>query len=75
MVQIFSTDLDLSHHQQLIEIIIASHLGLSPDVCHLVNLENWIDGSFNVCVCRYRHPKPIFQEAGDDAASTIMPSW
>ena len=41
----------LYRNRKLIETTIARHLGLtSADTCHLVDVEDWIDGSFNVCI-------------------------
>lgn len=36
-------------NRKLIKTIVAHHLGLaSADTCHLVDVEDWIHGSFNV---------------------------
>ncbi|KKZ64744.1 hypothetical protein EMCG_09348 [[Emmonsia] crescens] len=41
----------LYRNRKLIEAIVAHHLGLtSADTCHLVDVKDWIDGSFNVCI-------------------------
>lgn len=41
----------LYRNRKLIETTVARHLGLaSADTCHLVDVEDWIDGSFNVCI-------------------------
>lgn len=40
----------LYRRRKLIETIVADHLGLSIDTCHLVDVEDWIHGSFNVCI-------------------------
>ena len=41
----------LYRNRKLIEKIVAHHLGwTSKDTCHLVDVEDWIDGSFNVCI-------------------------
>ncbi|RJE26604.1 Phosphotransferase enzyme family [Aspergillus sclerotialis] len=37
--------------RQLIKKLVARHLGLgSADACHVVDVEDWIHGSFNVCI-------------------------
>ncbi|KAK2808898.1 hypothetical protein FQN50_004374 [Emmonsiellopsis sp. PD_5] len=33
-----------------IEAVVAYHLGLSPKECHVVEVKQWIHGTFNVCV-------------------------
>ncbi|KAJ5714476.1 uncharacterized protein N7483_011657 [Penicillium malachiteum] len=40
----------LFQNRQLIKKIIGRRLGLSSDSCHLVDVEDWIHGSFNVCI-------------------------
>ncbi|KAE8351702.1 hypothetical protein BDV28DRAFT_162229 [Aspergillus coremiiformis] len=41
----------LYRSRKLIETIVAHHLGLaSADLCHVVDVEDWIHGSFNVCI-------------------------
>lgn len=41
----------LYQSRKLIQTIMAHHLGLaSADICHIVNVEDWIHGSFNVCI-------------------------
>lgn len=41
----------LNHHQGWIKNIVAHHLNLnSTDTCHVPNIENWLHGSFNVCI-------------------------
>ncbi|TPX22606.1 hypothetical protein DIZ76_014483 [Coccidioides immitis] len=41
----------LYRNRKLIETIVAHRLGLaSANACHLVDVEDWIDGSFNVCI-------------------------
>ncbi|KAL1885234.1 hypothetical protein Plec18167_001891 [Paecilomyces lecythidis] len=41
----------LYRNRKLIETIVAHHLGLpSADVCHIVDVEDWVHGSFNVCI-------------------------
>ncbi|KAJ5246544.1 hypothetical protein N7468_001527 [Penicillium chermesinum] len=40
----------ISRNRKLIRRIIGRHLGLPSDACHLVSVEDWIDGSFNVCI-------------------------
>ena len=41
----------LYRNRKVIERTVAHHLGLtSADRCHLVDVEDWIDGSFNVCI-------------------------
>lgn len=39
----------LVRNHKLIRKIVAHHLGLTSR-CHLVEVEDWIDGSFNVCI-------------------------
>ncbi|PWY72464.1 hypothetical protein BO94DRAFT_569040 [Aspergillus sclerotioniger CBS 115572] len=41
----------LYQHRGVISVIAAHHLGLaSADACHVVDVEEWIHGSFNVCI-------------------------
>lgn len=41
----------LRRNRKLIETTVARHLGLtSADRCHLVDVEDWINCSFNVCI-------------------------
>ncbi|KKK22777.1 hypothetical protein ARAM_007695 [Aspergillus rambellii] len=41
----------LYQHRTLIESIVACHLGLtSANSCRLAEVEDWIDGSFNICI-------------------------
>lgn len=41
----------LYRNRELIKSLITRHLGLaSRDSCHLVDVEDWIHGSFNVCI-------------------------
>jgi hypothetical protein len=41
----------LYRSRKQIESIVAHHLGLrSADTCRIVEIENWIHGSFNVCI-------------------------
>jgi len=41
----------LYRNRNLIESVIAQQLGITAiDACHLVDLEDWIDGSFIVCI-------------------------
>lgn len=41
----------LSRNRELIKSLIAHHLGLtSADLCRVVDVEDWIHGSFNVCI-------------------------
>ena len=41
----------LYRSRELIEKLVARHLGLgSADACHVVDVEDWIHGSFNVCI-------------------------
>lgn len=41
----------LYRNRELIKTIVAHHLGLaSIDACHVVDVEDWIHGSFNVCI-------------------------
>ncbi|KAJ5104890.1 hypothetical protein NUU61_002237 [Penicillium alfredii] len=41
----------LYRSRKLIQTIVAHHLGLaSADTCHIVDVEDWIHGSFNVCI-------------------------
>ncbi|GLA68231.1 hypothetical protein AtubIFM55763_003300 [Aspergillus tubingensis] len=41
----------LYRNRKLIESIVAHHLNLpSADTCHAVDVEEWIHGSFNVCI-------------------------
>lgn len=53
----------LYRNRGLIESMVAKQLGITAiDACHLVDLEDWIDGSFNVCIrvdidTRARFPK------------------
>jgi hypothetical protein len=32
------------------ETVVAHHLNLSSAVCHVAGIEDWLQGSFNVCV-------------------------
>jgi hypothetical protein len=41
----------LYRNRELIKSLVARHLGLgSRDLCHVVDVEDWIHGSFNVCI-------------------------
>ncbi|KAE8150258.1 hypothetical protein BDV25DRAFT_154759 [Aspergillus avenaceus] len=41
----------LYQNRELIKSLVAHHLGFaSPDVCRVVDVEDWIHGSFNVCI-------------------------
>ncbi|KAJ5144449.1 hypothetical protein N7526_001957 [Penicillium atrosanguineum] len=41
----------LYRNRELIKSVVARHLGLgSRDLCHVVDVEDWIHGSFNVCI-------------------------
>lgn len=41
----------LYRNRRLIESVVARHLGITAiDACHLVDVEDWIDGSFNICI-------------------------
>lgn len=41
----------LYRSRKLIQQIVAHHLGLaSANACHIVDVEDWIHGSFNVCI-------------------------
>ncbi|PGH18438.1 hypothetical protein AJ79_00507 [Helicocarpus griseus UAMH5409] len=41
----------LCRSRRLIQKIVGHHLGLhSLDICHVVDVEEWIHGSFNVCI-------------------------
>lgn len=41
----------LCRSRKLIQKIVSHHLGLaSADTCHVVDMEDWIHGSFNVCI-------------------------
>jgi len=41
----------LSRNRGLIRSLVTHHLGLaSEDLCHVVDVEDWIHGSFNVCI-------------------------
>ncbi|KAL2811735.1 hypothetical protein BDW59DRAFT_54160 [Aspergillus cavernicola] len=41
----------LNDHQSWIKNIVAHHLNLnSPDACDVSKIENWLHGSFNVCI-------------------------
>ncbi|PYI04785.1 hypothetical protein BO78DRAFT_431105 [Aspergillus sclerotiicarbonarius CBS 121057] len=41
----------LYQNRKLIESIVARQLGITTvNACHLVDVEDWIDGSFNVCI-------------------------
>ncbi|KAL4886507.1 hypothetical protein BJY04DRAFT_228365 [Aspergillus karnatakaensis] len=41
----------LNNHQSWIKSIVAHHLNLnSPDACHVHDVQNWLHGSFNVCI-------------------------
>lgn len=41
----------LYRRRELIRKLVAHHLGLaSTDACHVINVEDWIHGSFNVCI-------------------------
>jgi hypothetical protein len=41
----------LYRNRELIKNLVARHLGLtSAETCHLADVEDWIDGSFNVCI-------------------------
>jgi hypothetical protein len=36
--------------RSLVELLVAHHLGLSPSICHAADCEEWMHGSFNLCV-------------------------
>ncbi|GKZ36754.1 hypothetical protein AbraIFM66950_007951 [Aspergillus brasiliensis] len=41
----------LNAHQSWIKDVVAHHLNLgSPDACQVSNIEDWLHGSFNVCI-------------------------
>ncbi|KAK1141276.1 hypothetical protein N8T08_009179 [Aspergillus melleus] len=40
----------LDANRSWIENVVAHHLGLSSTMCHLTDLEDWLHGSFNVCI-------------------------
>lgn len=41
----------LNDHRDWIKNVVAHHLNLtSPDACHVSEVENWLHGSFNVCI-------------------------
>jgi hypothetical protein len=51
----------------LIATIAAHHLGLtSADICHVVDVEDWIHGSFNVCI------RIDIDGQGQDAGGQVM---
>jgi hypothetical protein len=51
----------------LIATIAAHHLGLtSADICHVVDVEDWIHGSFNVCI------RIDIDGQGQDAGTQVM---
>ncbi|PYI28058.1 hypothetical protein BP00DRAFT_459711 [Aspergillus indologenus CBS 114.80] len=50
----------LHNHQSWIQNTVAHHLNLnSPNLCHVSNIEDWLHGSFNVCVPVTIRPKGI----------------
>lgn len=40
----------LNHRRNWMSAIVAHHLGLSPDVCDVSHPDDWVHGSFNVCI-------------------------
>ncbi|KAL4779890.1 hypothetical protein BJX76DRAFT_364824 [Aspergillus varians] len=41
----------LNNHQDWIKNTVAHHLNLNPsDICHVSKVEDWLHGSFNVCI-------------------------
>ncbi|KAH8425305.1 uncharacterized protein LDX57_003062 [Aspergillus melleus] len=40
----------LDANRSWIENVVAHHLGLSSTMCHLAGQEDWLHGSFNVCI-------------------------
>jgi hypothetical protein len=40
----------LYHRRSILQAIAAHHLGLRTDVCRVAELDDWLHGSFNVCV-------------------------
>ncbi|EAS32869.3 uncharacterized protein CIMG_13750 [Coccidioides immitis RS] len=42
---------DVLHHKRAwMRLIVAHHLGASPNACYVAGPEDWIYGSFNVCI-------------------------
>ncbi|KAJ5731710.1 uncharacterized protein N7483_006218 [Penicillium malachiteum] len=39
-----------NRHRKEIKTAVAHHLGISVDRCHIAKIEDWIHGSFNVCL-------------------------
>lgn len=57
----------LYRNRGLIATIAAHHLGLnSADTCHVVDVEDWIHGSFNVCI------RIDVDGQGQDAGTQVM---
>ncbi|KAL4808045.1 hypothetical protein BDV18DRAFT_95642, partial [Aspergillus unguis] len=40
----------LNNHQAWIRSIVAHHLNLTPGACHVSPVDDWLHGSFNVCI-------------------------
>lgn len=40
----------LHRNRKLIKQTVADHLSISPETCHLAEVDDWIHGSFNVCI-------------------------
>lgn len=40
----------IQSHQQLLQKIVAYHLGVSSGICHVAEPRQWVHGSFNVCI-------------------------
>lgn len=40
----------LESRQNTIKSLVGHHLGLQPSECHVVDVEDWLYGSFNVCI-------------------------
>jgi hypothetical protein len=40
----------LCSNKNILEIIVAEHLALRPEECHLTPQEQWLTGSFNICI-------------------------
>lgn len=40
----------LYRNRELVRNLVAHHLGLTSDACHVVDVEDWVHGSFNVCI-------------------------
>ncbi|PLN84892.1 hypothetical protein BDW42DRAFT_183365 [Aspergillus taichungensis] len=49
----------LYKNRELIKNLVAHHLGITSDACRVVDVEDWIHGSFNVCIrVDIDNPKP-----------------